>query len=73
MQKDSTDTELSRAFRERDELQAMLLGFEKNMEDIQTKVKLLTTERDQLSAQYQQVTGHNSPSPTSGSIANTYT
>ncbi|XP_007259577.3 centrosomal protein of 135 kDa isoform X1 [Astyanax mexicanus] len=51
---DSSDTELSRTVRERDELQAMLLGFEKHMEDIQTKVKLLTAEKDQLSAQYQQ-------------------
>uniref|UniRef100_A0A8B9JXA3 Centrosomal protein 135 n=1 Tax=Astyanax mexicanus TaxID=7994 RepID=A0A8B9JXA3_ASTMX len=51
---DSADTELSRTVRERDELQAMLLGFEKHMEDIQTKVKLLTAEKDQLSAQYQQ-------------------
>uniref|UniRef100_A0A8B9RA43 Centrosomal protein 135 n=1 Tax=Astyanax mexicanus TaxID=7994 RepID=A0A8B9RA43_ASTMX len=48
---DSADTELSRTVRERDELQAMLLGFEKHMEDIQTKVKLLTAEKDQLSAQ----------------------
>ncbi|KAF7690133.1 hypothetical protein HF521_011937 [Silurus meridionalis] len=51
---ESADTELSHALRERDELQAMLLGFEKHMEDIQMKVKLLTTERDQLSTQYQQ-------------------
>ncbi|XP_026800421.3 centrosomal protein of 135 kDa isoform X2 [Pangasianodon hypophthalmus] len=51
---ESADTELSRALRERDELQAMLLEFEKHMEDIQIKVKLLTTERDQLSTQYQQ-------------------
>ncbi|KAG7316732.1 hypothetical protein KOW79_020273 [Hemibagrus wyckioides] len=51
---ESADTELSRALRERDELQAMLLDFEKHMEDIQIKVKLLTTERDQLSTQYQQ-------------------
>ncbi|XP_072538741.1 centrosomal protein of 135 kDa isoform X1 [Salminus brasiliensis] len=51
---DSSETELLRAVRERDELQGMLLGFEKHMEDIQTKVKLLTTEKDQLSAQYQQ-------------------
>uniref|UniRef100_A0A8C1UXB1 Centrosomal protein 135 n=1 Tax=Cyprinus carpio TaxID=7962 RepID=A0A8C1UXB1_CYPCA len=49
------DTELSRALKERDELQSVLLGFEKHMEDIQTRVKLLTAERDQLSSQYQQV------------------
>lgn len=56
MQGESADTELSRALRERDELQTMLLDFEKHMEDIQIKVKLLTSERDQLSTQYQQVT-----------------
>uniref|UniRef100_A0A671L5M4 Centrosomal protein 135 n=1 Tax=Sinocyclocheilus anshuiensis TaxID=1608454 RepID=A0A671L5M4_9TELE len=48
------DAELSRALKERDELQSVLLGFEKHMEDIQTRVKLLTAERDQLSTQYQQ-------------------
>uniref|UniRef100_A0A672REP8 Centrosomal protein of 135 kDa n=1 Tax=Sinocyclocheilus grahami TaxID=75366 RepID=A0A672REP8_SINGR len=45
------DAELSRALKERDELQSVLLGFEKHMEDIQTRVKLLTAERDQLSTQ----------------------
>uniref|UniRef100_A0A8C2DM88 Centrosomal protein 135 n=1 Tax=Cyprinus carpio TaxID=7962 RepID=A0A8C2DM88_CYPCA len=48
------DAELSRALKERDELQSVLLGFEKHMEDIQTRVKLLTAERDRLSTQYQQ-------------------
>uniref|UniRef100_A0A671PR97 Uncharacterized protein n=1 Tax=Sinocyclocheilus anshuiensis TaxID=1608454 RepID=A0A671PR97_9TELE len=48
------DAEFSHALKERDELQSMLLGFEKHMEDIQTRVKLLTAERDQLSSQYQQ-------------------
>ncbi|XP_058612187.1 centrosomal protein of 135 kDa isoform X2 [Onychostoma macrolepis] len=48
------DAELSHALKERDELQSVLLGFEKHMEDIQTRVKLLTAERDQLSSQYQQ-------------------
>ncbi|XP_027001928.2 centrosomal protein of 135 kDa isoform X4 [Tachysurus fulvidraco] len=51
---ENADSELSRALRERDELKAMLLEFEKHMEDIQIKVKLLTTEKDQLSTQYQQ-------------------
>ncbi|XP_065113112.1 centrosomal protein of 135 kDa isoform X1 [Paramisgurnus dabryanus] len=51
---DFADAELSRAVKERDELQSVLLGFEKHMEDIQTRVKLLTAERDQLSTQYQQ-------------------
>ncbi|KAA0708654.1 Centrosomal protein of 135 kDa [Triplophysa tibetana] len=53
-QRDYADVELSRAVKERDELQSVLLGFEKHMEDIQTRVKLLTAERDQLSTQYQQ-------------------
>ncbi|KAG1964388.1 centrosomal protein of 135 kDa isoform X2 [Pimephales promelas] len=48
------DVELSRVVKERDELQSVLLGFEKHIEDIQTRVKRLTAERDQLSSQYQQ-------------------
>uniref|UniRef100_A0A673GJ44 Centrosomal protein 135 n=1 Tax=Sinocyclocheilus rhinocerous TaxID=307959 RepID=A0A673GJ44_9TELE len=48
------DAELSHALKERDELQSVLRGFEKHMEDIQTRVKLLTAESDQLSSQYQQ-------------------
>jgi len=44
--------------KERDELQSVLLGFEKHIEDIQTRVKRLTAERDQLSSQYQQVRHH---------------
>ncbi|XDV42119.1 hypothetical protein PO909_010851 [Leuciscus waleckii] len=48
------DAELSRVVKERDELQSVLLGFEKHIEDIQTRVKLLTAERDQLSSQYRQ-------------------
>uniref|UniRef100_A0A673VZK0 Centrosomal protein 135 n=1 Tax=Salmo trutta TaxID=8032 RepID=A0A673VZK0_SALTR len=48
---DSVDLELSRTVKERDELQAVLLGFERHMEDIQTNVKALTAERDQLSLQ----------------------
>lgn len=51
---DFADAELTRAVKERDELQSVLLGFEKHMEDIQTRVKLLTAERDQLTTQYQQ-------------------
>ncbi|CAM4693182.1 unnamed protein product [Leuciscus chuanchicus] len=48
------DAELSHVVKERDELQSVLLGFEKHIEDIQTRVKLLTAERDQLSSQYRQ-------------------
>ncbi|XP_036377258.1 centrosomal protein of 135 kDa isoform X2 [Megalops cyprinoides] len=47
------EAELHRALRERDELQAVLLGFERHMEDIQSKVKELTAERDTLSALHQ--------------------
>ncbi|XP_012677322.2 centrosomal protein of 135 kDa isoform X1 [Clupea harengus] len=52
---DSGDADISRVVKERDDLQAVLLGFEKHMEDIQMKVKALTSERDQLSAQCQQL------------------
>uniref|UniRef100_A0A667ZY72 Centrosomal protein 135 n=1 Tax=Myripristis murdjan TaxID=586833 RepID=A0A667ZY72_9TELE len=48
------ETELSRAVKERDELRAALLGFEKHMEDIQSDVKALSAERDQLKAQLRQ-------------------
>ncbi|KAJ8333305.1 hypothetical protein SKAU_G00422010 [Synaphobranchus kaupii] len=50
-----SETELLRAVREKDELQEMLLGFERHMESIQSNVKELTAERDKLSALYQQV------------------
>ncbi|XP_062412603.1 centrosomal protein of 135 kDa [Sardina pilchardus] len=52
---DSADMDISRVVKERDDLQAVLLGFERHMEEIQTKVRALTSERDQLSAQYQQI------------------
>ncbi|XP_041912924.1 centrosomal protein of 135 kDa [Alosa sapidissima] len=52
---DSGEVDIFRVVKERDDLQAVLLGFEKHMEEIQTKVKALTSERDQLSAQYQQI------------------
>ncbi|XP_071371659.1 centrosomal protein of 135 kDa [Centroberyx affinis] len=51
------ETELNRAVKERDELKAVLLGFEKHMEDIQTSVKALSAERDQLKAQLKRVQG----------------
>ncbi|XP_041704703.1 centrosomal protein of 135 kDa isoform X2 [Coregonus clupeaformis] len=51
----NVDLELSRTVKERDELQAVLLGFERHMEDIQTNVKALTAERDQLSLQCKKV------------------
>uniref|UniRef100_A0A6Q2XQT8 Centrosomal protein 135 n=1 Tax=Esox lucius TaxID=8010 RepID=A0A6Q2XQT8_ESOLU len=51
----SLELELSRTAKERDELQAVLLGFERHMEDIQINVKALTAERDQLNLQCKQV------------------
>uniref|UniRef100_A0AAY4D472 Centrosomal protein of 135 kDa n=1 Tax=Denticeps clupeoides TaxID=299321 RepID=A0AAY4D472_9TELE len=45
---------LTQAVREKNELQTVLLGFEKQMEDIQANVKALTAERDHLNVQYQQ-------------------
>ncbi|XP_062308598.1 centrosomal protein of 135 kDa isoform X1 [Osmerus eperlanus] len=51
----SLESELSRTAKERDELRAILLGFERHMEDIRINVKTLTVERDQLSAQCKQV------------------
>lgn len=41
--------------KERDELKAALLDFEKHMEDIQHKVKTLSTERDQYKRLFKQV------------------
>ncbi|XP_010870556.2 centrosomal protein of 135 kDa isoform X1 [Esox lucius] len=52
---ESLELELSRTAKERDELQAVLLGFERHMEDIQINVKALTAERDQLNLQCKQV------------------
>ena len=46
---------MSRTAKERDELRAVLLGFERHMEDIKVNVKTLTVERDQLGAQCKQV------------------
>ncbi|XP_070765256.1 centrosomal protein of 135 kDa [Enoplosus armatus] len=40
------ETEVLRLVKERDELKATLLDFEKHMEDIQKDVKVLSTERD---------------------------
>ncbi|XP_061096590.1 centrosomal protein of 135 kDa isoform X1 [Conger conger] len=49
------EQELLQTVRERDQLQEVLLGFERHMEDIQNNVKELSTERDTLSTLYQQV------------------
>ncbi|XP_028856447.1 centrosomal protein of 135 kDa [Denticeps clupeoides] len=52
--KNGANLELTQAVREKNELQTVLLGFEKQMEDIQANVKALTAERDHLNVQYQQ-------------------
>ncbi|KAI1888697.1 hypothetical protein AGOR_G00171400 [Albula goreensis] len=51
----SSEAELQQTVRERNELQLMLAGFERQMQDIQSNVKELTAERDRVSALYQQV------------------
>ncbi|XP_071343000.1 centrosomal protein of 135 kDa isoform X2 [Trachinotus anak] len=48
------EAELLRVVKERDELKAALLDFEKHMEDIQNNVKAVCTERDHFKALYRQ-------------------
>uniref|UniRef100_A0A3B4X9M1 Centrosomal protein 135 n=1 Tax=Seriola lalandi dorsalis TaxID=1841481 RepID=A0A3B4X9M1_SERLL len=48
------EAELLRVVKERDELKAALLDFEKHMEDIQNNVKALCTERDQFKTLFRQ-------------------
>ncbi|MEQ2304804.1 hypothetical protein AMECASPLE_031148, partial [Ameca splendens] len=48
------DAELLRVVRERDELKAALMNFEKHMEDIQNNVKALSNERDHFKALFKQ-------------------
>uniref|UniRef100_A0A3B3BWX3 Centrosomal protein 135 n=1 Tax=Oryzias melastigma TaxID=30732 RepID=A0A3B3BWX3_ORYME len=50
-----TEGQLYRALKERDELKAALLDFEKHMEDIQKDVKVLSSERDHFKALFQHV------------------
>lgn len=50
-----TETELFRVVKERDELKAALLDFEKHMEDIQDNVKGLSTDRDKFKTLLKQV------------------
>ncbi|KAM7012866.1 LOW QUALITY PROTEIN: centrosomal protein of 135 kDa [Tautogolabrus adspersus] len=51
----AADTELLRVLKERDELKAALLDFEKHMEEIQNNVKVLSTERDHFKKLFKQV------------------
>ncbi|XP_008301652.1 centrosomal protein of 135 kDa [Stegastes partitus] len=48
------ETELLHLIKERDELRAALLDFEKHMEDIQNNVKALSTEREHFKTLYKQ-------------------
>ncbi|RVE73808.1 hypothetical protein OJAV_G00034970 [Oryzias javanicus] len=48
-----TEGQLYRALKERDELKAALLDFEKHMEEIQKDVKVLSSERDHFKALFQ--------------------
>ncbi|XP_013412187.1 centrosomal protein of 135 kDa-like, partial [Lingula anatina] len=48
------ETELLRVTRERNELQALLDKFERHMAEIQSNVKVLTSERDKLNLMYEQ-------------------
>uniref|UniRef100_A0A671TVM2 Centrosomal protein 135 n=1 Tax=Sparus aurata TaxID=8175 RepID=A0A671TVM2_SPAAU len=49
------ETELLRLVKERDELKAVLLDFETQMEDIQDNVKALSAERDRFKTLFKQV------------------
>ncbi|KAM3875853.1 centrosomal protein of 135 kDa [Diretmus argenteus] len=49
------EADLSHVMKERDELKTVLLGFEKHMENIQTSVEALSSERDQLKTQVKQM------------------
>lgn len=49
------ETELLRLVKERNELKAALLDFEEHMEDIQNKVKGLSSERDRFKALWRRV------------------
>lgn len=50
-----TETDLLRAVKERDELKAALLDFEKHTKDIQDNVKTLSTDRDNFKMLFKQV------------------
>lgn len=51
------DSELMRVMRERDEMQCMLVKYERHLSEIQANVRVLTAERDKTRMHYQQV-GH---------------
>lgn len=53
------EPEVLRLVKERDELRAALLDFEKHMEDIQNNVKALSSERDHFKTLFKQVSSRN--------------
>uniref|UniRef100_A0A3P8T643 Centrosomal protein 135 n=1 Tax=Amphiprion percula TaxID=161767 RepID=A0A3P8T643_AMPPE len=53
-QRSAAEAELLHLIKERDELRAALLDFEKHMEDIQSNVKALSTEREHFKTLYKQ-------------------
>uniref|UniRef100_A0A8C4EZM8 Centrosomal protein of 135 kDa n=1 Tax=Dicentrarchus labrax TaxID=13489 RepID=A0A8C4EZM8_DICLA len=57
------ETELLRLTKERDDLRAALLDFERHMEDIQDNVKALSTERDHFKMLFKQVSLRNTIPP----------
>ncbi|XP_053471952.1 testis-specific gene 10 protein isoform X2 [Ictalurus furcatus] len=48
------DSELMRVMRERDEMQCMLVKYERHLSEIQANVRVLTAERDKTRMHYQQ-------------------
>ncbi|CAF1321737.1 unnamed protein product [Adineta ricciae] len=52
--KDSTDAQLSKALREKEDLQLLLNKFERHMAEIQGNIKVLTNERDSTNILYEQ-------------------
>lgn len=67
-----SETELLRLVKERDELKAALLDFEKHMEDIQKDVKALSTERDHFKTLFKQVGFRNIIPPVGTYLSETF-
>lgn len=61
-----------RVVKERDELKAALLDFEKHMEDIQDDVKTLSTDRDNFKTLFKQVSLRNIIPPGGNYIFSTF-
>ncbi|KPP66523.1 testis-specific protein 10-like [Scleropages formosus] len=69
----SYNSELMRILRERDEMQAMLDRYERHLSEVQANIKVLSTERDKISMQYQQVSTRNRGIEMSSSTCNMIT